>query len=635
VTESTDEIKAESKPGTIPHVVFYSLAVSFILALRYAPLFAGGAVFGSEIHLRYLRPTVEFFRDQIQVHGTVPAWNPFCYLGMPLLPGCFPGSYYPLNIILLIENYDIACALFLLLHQIIGFTGIYLALSQVRAKSVVRLLISLLYCGGALVLVSDSNLALAATLAWFPFCLFGTARCVVQREQKPHKAGLIVINSIFIALMLVSGSLVFAFGAVLFFLLTLLACRLRSLDARFGMYGLAILISVCIAAPVILPVFDWMQDDTASGAVRNLLRSCPRFADGGIFALPQTMTKADLYTLARKRDEMLKSIQGTVGHHGRYLVASRESSVDSAVVRSILPDMNMKTQLGSPFGYLGHPVASYRMFVKGAIGFEPDESISFSAGDALLGERLLKFSTFSSTGMLFTSNEDAFRQAEVVLTDWRPFMLPMRDEPKSWRCFMQGVVVPVAYSIDAWHWVKNRDEIVQQYFEGGRWFDPRFQLLVEKPLSIEVDEERLDVLPFSQVNPPGGPPVSDSRGAELSRNETRCKSVDVMAYEPEHISLSVNVKSPSFVVVRDTYYPGWKAYVDSTPAPMYRANGFARAVFVSEGSHLVTFDYRPASQKLGFNLALTALLINAFLSFFWLSRLLGKTIHFLSVGKFE
>lgn len=633
MTESTDEIRTESKPGTIPHVVLYTLAVSFVLALRYASVFAAGAVFSSEVHLRYLRPTVEFFREQIQSHGTVPAWNPFCYLGMPLLPGCFPGSYYPLNVVLLIENYDLACAVFLLLHQIIGFTGIYLALSQV--KPVLRLVLSLLYCGGALVMVRDSNLALAATFAWFPFCLFGAARCVDRNEPKPHKVGLIVVNSTLIALMLMSGSLVFAFGAVLFLYLFLLVCRLRGQDARFGMYGLAVLVSACIAAPVLLPVFDWMQGDTASGAVRNLLRSAPKLEVRGNFLLPETMTRTELYTFARKRDEMLKAIQGTVGHQGRYLVASGKNGIDSPVVRSVLPDVNMKTELGSPFGYLGHPVGSYRAFVKDAIGFEPDESVSCSAGDLAFGERLLKFSTFCSTGMLITSNENALKQTEVVLTAWRPFMLPMRDEPKSWRCFLQNIVVPVAYTIDAWHWVKDRDEIAQQYFEGGRSFDPRFQLIVEKPTSVEVDEERLDVLPFSQVNPPGGPPLSDSKGVELSRNETRCKSVDVMAYEPEHVSLSVRVKNPSFVVVRDSYYPGWKAYVDSTPTPVYRANGFARAVFVTAGSHLVTFDYRPASLKLGFNLAITALLINAFLSFFWLSRLLGKTIRFLSVGKFE
>lgn len=614
-------------------MVLYTLAVSFVLALRYASVFAAGAVFSSEVHLRYLRPTVEFFREQIQSHGTVPAWNPFCYLGMPLLPGCFPGSYYPLNVVLLIENYDLACAVFLLLHQIIGFTGIYLALSQV--KPVLRLVLSLLYCGGALVMVRDSNLALAATFAWFPFCLFGAARCVDRNEPKPHKVGLIVVNSTLIALMLMSGSLVFAFGAVLFLYLFLLVCRLRGQDARFGMYGLAVLVSACIAAPVLLPVFDWMQGDTASGAVRNLLRSAPKLEVRGNFLLPETMTRTELYTFARKRDEMLKAIQGTVGHQGRYLVASGKNGIDSPVVRSVLPDVNMKTELGSPFGYLGHPVGSYRAFVKDAIGFEPDESVSCSAGDLAFGERLLKFSTFCSTGMLITSNENALKQTEAVLTDWRPFMLPMRHEPKSWRCFLQNIVVPVAYTIDAWHWVKDRDEIAQQYFEGGRSFDPRFQLIVEKPTSVEVDEERLDVLPFSQVNPPGGPPLSDSKGAELSRNETRCKSVDVMAYEPEHVSLSVRVKNPSFVVVRDSYYPGWKAYVDSTPTPMYRANGFARAVFVTAGSHLVTFDYRPASLKLGFNLAITALLINAFLSFFWLSRLLGKTIRFLSVGKFE
>jgi uncharacterized membrane protein YfhO len=46
-----------------------------------------------------------------------------------------------------------------------------------------------------------------------------------------------------------------------------------------------------------------------------------------------------------------------------------------------------------------------------------------------------------------------------------------------------------------------------------------------------------------------------------------------------------------YLVVADTFYPGWSAEVDGSPAPMYRANLSIRAVPVTKGHHRVRFDY--------------------------------------------
>ncbi len=46
-----------------------------------------------------------------------------------------------------------------------------------------------------------------------------------------------------------------------------------------------------------------------------------------------------------------------------------------------------------------------------------------------------------------------------------------------------------------------------------------------------------------------------------------------------------------FVVLADTYYPGWTAEVDGAPAPILRANISGRAVAVGPGRHLVRFRY--------------------------------------------
>jgi hypothetical protein len=647
VTQSQNEGQTSKARRTIPHLVVYAVAVSAIFALRYFQVFVGAAVFSSPVHLRYLAPTVGFFKESV-LAGRSPAWNPYCYLGMPMLPGCFPGTYYPGNVFFLVPNYDAGCALFLLAHQVMGFFGVYFAASRCRLGTVARLVSSFVYVLTTIVLVGDANLGLAATFAWLPFCFYGLLRCMPFDKQtsgvKPHRAGLVVVNSTFIALLFLSGAIVLSMVALIVFLLMLSiqAYRQRQTDQRTlypGSYLFSILVAFCLASPVLLPTFDWLKDDSPVNATKNLLRTLPNTVSIQSLLGPQTIESMAAAELARKRKELLSAVSKFIWHQGRYLVLLPKDGIakqdDSPLCRSIVANVNMANQIESPLGYLGHPSSAYRKFVNQALGEEPDQGFLTVPVDRNGREKLLQFCRFTSTAALISPSWPDSGHSKAGLAEWRSFVAPMKDQAPSWHLLQQTVILPSAYSIDNWHWVKDRKEIIDSYFVDNKNFDPRFNLLVEECETLEIDEERLDKMPFSQLHPPLGPPLTDAKEVPIHPNMTRSKPVDILVYETEHISLSVNVVRPSFIVLRDTFYPGWKAYVDSTPAPCYRANGIARAVFVPQGSHLVVFDYRPDSLKLGINLAISALVLNALLAFFWLSRLLGKTIRYMSVGKFE
>ena len=70
-------------------------------------------------------------------------------------------------------------------------------------------------------------------------------------------------------------------------------------------------------------------------------------------------------------------------------------------------------------------------------------------------------------------------------------------------------------------------------------------------------------------------------------------------YEPEAIACRVISDAPGYLVVFDTFYPGWEATVDGQPAPILRANGMFRAVPVTPGVHHVELRYRPVSLRIG------------------------------------
>ena len=69
----------------------------------------------------------------------------------------------------------------------------------------------------------------------------------------------------------------------------------------------------------------------------------------------------------------------------------------------------------------------------------------------------------------------------------------------------------------------------------------------------------------------------------------------IIKYSPNNVQIHVNQNDPSILILTDTFYPGWHAYVDGEESEIMRANGLVRAVFVPSGSHVVEFTFLPQS----------------------------------------
>jgi Bacterial membrane protein YfhO len=77
------------------------------------------------------------------------------------------------------------------------------------------------------------------------------------------------------------------------------------------------------------------------------------------------------------------------------------------------------------------------------------------------------------------------------------------------------------------------------------------------------------------------------------------------------VVVDVQARQPAFLVLADTYYPGWHARVDNREAAVHPADVAFRAVRVPAGHHVVRFDYRPTSVRIGAAISLAALLVIA------------------------
>ncbi len=76
--------------------------------------------------------------------------------------------------------------------------------------------------------------------------------------------------------------------------------------------------------------------------------------------------------------------------------------------------------------------------------------------------------------------------------------------------------------------------------------------------------------------------------------------------EPSRVVIDAVTDAPAYLVLTDTWYPGWHVAVDGAERPLLRANHAFRAVRIGPGSHEVVFEYRPASVRVGLAVSLLA-----------------------------
>ncbi len=102
-------------------------------------------------------------------------------------------------------------------------------------------------------------------------------------------------------------------------------------------------------------------------------------------------------------------------------------------------------------------------------------------------------------------------------------------------------------------------------------------------------------------------PVSDEGASGFFRKD----AAEIVTYEPERVEVETNSPRDGFLVLSDTFRPGWTALVDGAPAPIWRAQTAFRAVRVPSGTHRVVFQYRPQSLRIGAAVSILALLVLA------------------------
>ena len=92
-------------------------------------------------------------------------------------------------------------------------------------------------------------------------------------------------------------------------------------------------------------------------------------------------------------------------------------------------------------------------------------------------------------------------------------------------------------------------------------------------------------------------------------------SAKIASEKPDELTVDASMSQPGFLLLLDTWFPGWKATVNGVGSPVLRADYNFRAVQLPAGKSVVRFIYQPESFRLGMGLCLVGLMITAALCF--------------------
>jgi O-antigen/teichoic acid export membrane protein len=124
-------------------------------------------------------------------------------------------------------------------------------------------------------------------------------------------------------------------------------------------------------------------------------------------------------------------------------------------------------------------------------------------------------------------------------------------------------------------------------------------------------------------------------GAVAQGGSWPLQPAEIVAYASNSLFVDVEMPGPGWLLLADSYFPGWKAYRSDpdqgmpAPDPSYepagetelaiaRADGNFRAVFLEQGAHRVRFVYTPMSFKLGLYGTFLAVVVMLLLAFYWI-----------------
>jgi hypothetical protein len=142
---------------------------------------------------------------------------------------------------------------------------------------------------------------------------------------------------------------------------------------------------------------------------------------------------------------------------------------------------------------------------------------------------------------------------------------------------------------------------------------------------VERDSKRVLRLLSSTEFDPARAVVLDGEIPTPPTGQLRA-AAQIVRYNNETVTIATSADSEAVLVLADSYYPGWNAFVDGREEVIRRANLFFRAVRLPAGNHTVEFRYEPRSFVIGLAISAATLVALVVTTSFFVFRIRKKKL---------
>lgn len=200
--------------------------------------------------------SVEIFKN-----GFFPLWNPYSFIGTPLLATYHSAVLYPLNILLLLKTYG--WGLFIFSQTLIAALSMYLLLSLWVSSQMARITGALIFSFGSLMTTWLEFGTAVHAISWLPLSLY-----IVYTYLENYKLRFLYGLVFSLSLTILAGNpqiTIYTFFVVLLFSFSELLHKRKLLSIQAGLLSIAILFSIFICSIQLLPSLDLLQKSIRAG----------------------------------------------------------------------------------------------------------------------------------------------------------------------------------------------------------------------------------------------------------------------------------------------------------------------------------------------------------------------------------
>ena len=148
--------------------------------------------------------------------------------------------------------------------------------------------------------------------------------------------------------------------------------------------------------------------------------------------------------------------------------------------------------------------------------------------------------------------------------------------------------------------VRHYPEYPVWLYRIDRWVPRAY--IVPKIVVIQDPRESLTRLASAGFDPLGEVVVEEM--LELTGPQKFQSQAELLNYTNRQAIIHASLNHPGVLVLADSFYPGWRVYVDGREEKILRANFFFRGVLLPSGEHTVEFKYQPRWFTIGLYVSL-------------------------------